>query len=445
MSAAGVTVDARPGWLARLGLGRPELRAWAFYDWANSAFLTTIVAAVFPIYYNNVAAKGLSPETAAFNFSMGTTIALAIGAVMAPVLGAIADHRPWKKRFLFIFMVIGVIATMAMAMIGEGDWALAIGLFMVANIAVSGSIAFYDSLLPHIAAPHELDKVSSSGFALGYLGGGLLLLVNLAWILQPALFGLPDAGVATRLAFFSVGVWWFVFSIPLMRRVPEPALAGGGRDSIGEATRHALADLRHTFTHLRTYRQAFLMLLAFLIYNDGIGTIIRMASLYGAQLGIAQEHLIAALLLVQFVGVPFAFVFGWLASRIGAKRAIFLALAVYTGISILGYYMQTAVHFYLLAILVGTVQGGSQALSRSLFASMIPRERSSEFFGFFAVTERTAGILGPLTFAAAIAMTGSSRGAILSVIAYFIIGALILSRVDVEAGQRAIQNSEFKM
>ena len=172
-------------WLDHLGLGRPELRAWAFYDWANSAFLTTIVAAVFPVYYNNVAAKGLAPETAAFNFSMATTIALAVSAVIAPVLGAIADHRPYKKLFLVGFMLIGVIATMAMAAIGEGDWALAIGLFMVANVAVSGSIAFYDSLLPHIAAPDELDKVSSSGFAIGYLGGGLLLLVNLAWILQP--------------------------------------------------------------------------------------------------------------------------------------------------------------------------------------------------------------------------------------------------------------------
>ena len=430
---------SRTTWLDRLGLGRPELRAWALYDWANSAFLTTIVAAVFPVYYNNVAAKGLAPDAAAFNFSMGTTIALAASALLAPVLGAIADHRPYKKAFLGGFMVLGVLATMAMASIGEGDWAWAIGLFMVANIAVSGSIAFYDSLLPHIAAPDELDTVSSSGFALGYLGGGLLLLLNLAWILKPGVFGLPDAGVATRLAFFSVGVWWLVFSIPLLRRVPEPALARGGHDSIRAATRHALADLRETFTHLRRYRQAFLMLLAFLIYNDGIGTIIRMASLYGAQLGIAEQHLIAALLLVQFVGVPFAFIFGWLASRIGAKRAIFLSLGVYTGISILGYFMKTAVHFYALAILVGTVQGGSQALSRSLFASMIPRERSSEFFGFFAVTERTAGILGPLTFAAAIALTGSSRGAILSVIAYFIVGALILSRVDIAAGQQAVR------
>lgn len=432
-------MSAPGGWLDRLGLGRPELRAWAFYDWANSAFLTTIVAAVFPVYYNNVAARGLAPETAAFNFSLGTTIALTISAVMAPVLGAIADHRPYKKLFLATFMVIGVIATMAMALIGEGDWALAIGLFMAANVAVSASIAFYDSLLPHIAAPEELDRVSSSGFALGYLGGGLLLLINLAWILKPALFGLPDAGVATRLAFFSVGLWWLVFSLPLMRKVPEPVIAGGGHPTIGAATRRALADLRETFTHLRKYRQAFLMLLAFLIYNDGIGTIIRMASLYGAQLGIAEQHLIGALLLVQFVGVPFAFVFGWLAGRIGAKRAIFLALAVYAGISVLGYFMKTAVHFYALAILVGTVQGGSQALSRSLFASMIPRERSSEFFGFFAVTERTAGILGPATFALAIALTGSSRGAILSVIAFFIIGALILARVDVAEGQAAVR------
>ena len=434
-------MTAASGWLDRLGLGRPELRAWAFYDWANSAFLTTIVAAVFPVYYNNVAAKGLAPETAAFNFSVGTTIALTISAVMAPILGAIADHRPYKKIFLAGFMVIGVVATMAMALIGEGDWALAVGLFMAANVAVSASIAFYDSLLPHIAAPHELDRVSSSGFALGYLGGGLLLLLNLAWILQPQAFGLPDAGVATRLAFFSVGVWWLVFSVPLLRGVHEPAIAGGGAASLAMATRRAFADLRQTFTHLRHYRQAFLMLLAFLIYNDGIGTIIRMASLYGAQLGIAESHLIGALLLVQFVGVPFAFVFGWLAGKIGAKQAIFLALAVYAGISVLGYFMKTAVHFYALAILVGTVQGGSQALSRSLFASMIPRERSSEFFGFFAVTERTAGILGPATFALAIALTGSSRGAILSVIAFFIIGAAILSRVDIAAGQRAVRDA----
>lgn len=421
---------------ARLGLGRPELRAWAMYDWANSAFVTTIVASVFPIYYNSVAAADLAPDVAAFRFSIATTIALAVSAAIAPVLGAIADARAAKKTLLGAFMLLGVVATAAMAGIGRGDWALALGLFVVGNIAVTGSFAFYDSLLPHIAHDDELDRVSAAGFAVGYLGGGLLLLMNLAWILKPGWFGLPDAGMATRLAFASVAVWWFVFSLPLFRTVPEPEVPRAHAISLRRATTEAFAQLAETFRNLRRYRQAFLMLVAFLIYNDGIGTIIRMASLYGAQIGIAQEHLIAALLLVQFVGVPCSFFFGRLAGLIGTKAAIFLALGVYTGISVLGYYMTTALHFYLLALLVGTVQGGSQALSRSLFASMIPRDRTSQFFGFFGVSERAAGILGPLTFAAAVALTGSSRAAILSVIAFFIVGAALLALVDVDEGKR---------
>lgn len=424
------------GWAGRLGLGTPEVRAWALYDWANSAFITTIVAAIFPIYYNSVAAAGLAPDVSAFRFSIATTCALAVSAVIAPVLGAIADVRAMKKSLLAAFMLLGVVATAAMALIGEGDWALALALFMVGNVAVSASIAFYDSLLPHIAAPEDLDRVSSAGFALGYLGGGLLLLVNLAWIMQPAWFGLPDAGVATRLAFASVAVWWLVFSLPLLRRVPEPAVPPRARASVGAAVREAFVELAATFRDLRRYKQAFLMLVAFLVYNDGIGTIIRMASLYGAQIGIAQQHLIAAFLVVQFVGVPCSFLFGRLATTIGAKPAIFLALGVYAGISVLGYFMTTALHFYLLAVLVGTVQGGSQALSRSLFASMIPRDRTSQFFGFFAVSERTAGILGPLTFAVAVAVTGSSRAAILSVIAFFVVGGALLTLVDVDEGRR---------
>lgn len=425
----------------RIGLGRPELRAWALYDWANSAFVTTIVASVFPIYYNSVAAEGLAPDVAAFRFSIATTVALAISAAIAPVLGAIADARAAKKVLLGTFMIVGVVATACMAFIGPGDWALALALFMIGNVAVTGSFAFYDSLLPHIARDDELDRVSSAGFAVGYLGGGLLLLVNLAWILQPALFGFPDAGIATRAAFGSVAVWWFTFSIPLFRHVPEPEVPLARSRSLTRVVADAFGQLAETFRHLRRYRQAFLMLLAFLIYNDGIGTIIRMASLYGAQIGIGQAHLIGALLLVQFVGVPCSFFFGRLAGIIGARPAIFLALTVYTGISILGYYMTSAAHFYLLAILVGTVQGGSQALSRSLFASMIPRDRTSQFFGFFGVSERAAGIFGPLTFAAAVAFTGSSRAAILSVIAFFVVGAALLALVDVEEGQRSARGT----
>jgi MFS transporter, UMF1 family len=427
--------------LDRIGLDRPELRAWAMYDWANSAFQCTIITAVYPVYYSTVAADGLPGPVATARFATATTIALTIIAILSPVLGAYADFAAAKKRMLAAFMSIGVAATAAMFLVERGDWRLAEWLFIVANIGISGSFVFYDSLLPHIASAREMDRVSSAGYALGYLGGGLLLVVNLLWIMQPGWFGLPDAGLASRLSFLSVAVWWVVFAIPLFRQVPEPparpasdALAAGG------PIRASFAQLGATVRELRMYRQAALMLLAFLVYNDGIGTIIRMAGLYGAELGLPQDALIGAIVMVQFVGIPFAVLFGRLAGLIGAKRAIFLSLAVYTCISVLGYFMSAAWHFFLLAFLVGTVQGGSQALSRSLFATMIPRHKSSEFFGFFAVFEKFAGIFGPALFALTVALTGSSRNAILSVIAFFVAGAALLAMVDVEEGQRAVRD-----
>jgi UMF1 family MFS transporter len=425
--------------LQRLGLGRPDIRAWAMYDWANSAFQTTIIAAVFPIYFHRVAAAGLAPAEATSRFAWATTIAILIVAIIAPLLGAVADYAAIKKRLLAVFLAIGVIATGAMYWIEKGDWLFALVLFVIGNVGVAGSIVFYDSLLPHLVEPSDLDRVSSAGYALGYIGGGVLLAVNLAMIQKPGLFGIPDAGVATRLSLASVAVWWLVFSIPLFRRVPEPprrierdetpgmnpVLTGGRR-------------LVETFHELRKYRQAFLLLLAFLLYNDGIQTIVRMATTYGSELGIDESAMILALLITQFIGVPFAFLFGALADRIGAKRAIFGGLAIYAGITVLGYYMKNATQFLALAVLVGMVQGGTQALSRSLFASMIPRHKSSEFFAFFGVFERYAGILGPAVFAWVSAHSGTSRSAILSVIAFFVLGAAILTRVDVAAGRRAV-------
>jgi MFS transporter, UMF1 family len=292
-------------------------------------------------------------------------------------------------------------------------------------------------LLPHIASDKEMDRVSSAGYALGYVGGGLLLVVNLLWIVKPGWFGLPDSGFASRLSFLSVAVWWVVFSIPLFRRVNEPPIKPDAAAlAAGNLVRASFVQLSDTLRELRQYRQAALMLLAFLIYNDGIGTIIRMAGLYGAEMHLPRNALIGAIVMVQFVGIPFAVLFGKLAGRIGAKRAIFLSLVVYVIISVLGYRMTTAREFYLLAFLVGTVQGGSQALSRSLFATMVPRHKSSEFFGFFAVFEKFAGIFGPALFAVTAALTGSSRNAILSVIVFFVVGAALLARVDVKEGQR---------
>jgi MFS transporter, UMF1 family len=413
------------------------------YDWANSAFQTTIVAAVFPIYFHKVAADGLSAATATSRFAWATTIAILIVAIIAPLLGAIADYAAIKKKLLAVFLGIGVVSTFAMYWIERGDWMFALVLFVVGNVGVAGSIVFYESLLPHLVTQAELDRVSSAGYAVGYLGGGALLAINLLMIQKPALFGIPDAGIATRLSLASVALWWLVFSIPLFRRVPEPARRlETDEKPQGSVLATGARRLVETFHELRRYRQAFLLLVAFLLYNDGIQTIVRMATTYGSELNIDESAMILALLITQFIGVPFAFLFGSLAGRIGAKRAVFAGLAVYAGITVLGYYMRTATQFLALAVLVGMVQGGTQALSRSLFASMIPRHKSSEFFAFFGVFERYAGILGPAVFAWVVEHSGTSRNAILSVILFFVIGGAILIFVDVDAGRQAARAAE---
>jgi UMF1 family MFS transporter len=415
------------------------------YDWAASAMQTTVMVAVFPIYFVKVAGAGLAGGGATQRLATVNTIALVLIALASPVLGAVSDYGGNKKRFIAGFMGVGAAAVAGLFFVHTGDLTLASWLFVLALIGVAGSYVFYEALLPHIARGRELDRVSTAGYALGYVGGGILLALNLAWIQKPAWFGLPagpgldesSATLPARLAFLSVAVWWLVFSIPLFRRVPEPPARLEPDEQSGQSPiRMAFVRLGETFRELRGYRQAFLMLLAFLVYNDGIQTIIKMATAYGTELGIDQSALIGAILLVQFVGIPCSFLFGMLASRIGAKRALFLGLLAYTAISILGYYMKTATHFYVLAGLVGMVQGGTQALSRSLFASMIPQHKSGEFFGFFSVFEKFAGIFGPLIFAGTIAATGSSRNAILSVIGFFAVGAAILALVDLDAGRR---------
>jgi UMF1 family MFS transporter len=437
--------------LARLGLDRPELRAWAMYDWATSAVQTTVMVAVFPIYFVKVAGAGLPPSSVTQRLATINTIALVIIALASPVLGAISDYGAVKKRFVAAFMGFGAVSVAGLFLVHTGDLGLASMLFVLVLVGATGSFVFYEALLPHLASGEELDRVSTAGYALGYIGGGVLLALNLAWIQKPEWFGLPagpglseaDATLPARLAFVSVAVWWVVFSLPLFLRVPEPPARLEPDERRGESpVRAAFTRLGETFRELRGYRQAFLMLLAFLIYNDGIQTIIKMATAYGTELGIGQSELIGAILLVQFVGIPCSFLFGMLAGRIGAKRSLFLGLLAYTAISLLGYFMKTAAHFYVLAGLVGVVQGGTQALSRSLFASMIPRHKSGEFFGFFSVFEKFAGIFGPLIFAGTIAATGSSRNAILSVIGFFAVGAAILAFVDLDEGTRAARAAE---
>ncbi len=431
--------------LQRLALQRPELRAWAMYDWANSAMMTVIVTAVFPIFFAKVAYAGEGGRSATEVHAWATTAALVIIALVAPLLGVVADRAACKKALLLGFATLGSLACAGMFFIGPGDWQLAAGLFLLANVGASGSFVFYDALLPHVAKSDEVDQLSTSSFALGYLGGGLLLAFSLAMILNPSWFGLPsgeglsaaDSSLPTRISFVAVAVWWMLFSIPLLKRVSEPqVLAVSERLSPGRSFVAALGSWRQTIRDLLRYKQAALFLLAFLIYNDGILTIIRMAGIYGKELQLESGQMMLAILLVQFVGVPCTVLFGFIASKVGAKRSVMAGLMIYGVVVLMAYRLEDAQDFFAMAIAIALVQGGTQALSRSLFSSMIPAAKSGEFFGLFAVFDRFAGIFGPLLFAQVLAFGGELRSAVLPLLGFFAVGAMLLALVDVDRGRR---------
>jgi UMF1 family MFS transporter len=416
---------------------RKIIVSWCFYDWANSAFATTIMAAVLPVFYSSVAATDLSKTTASSYWGYTNTIAMLIVAFTAPVLGALADHSGTKKKFLAAFAALGILSTAGLVGVGRGDWLLASSLYILGMVGFSGGNNFYDSLLPHVAGDQEIDRISSWGYAMGYLGGGILLVFNLAMILKPHFFGLPNAEWGTRYSFLTVSIWWALFTIPLLKNVSEPPVVRIAGES-ANPLRASLQRLSLTFRNLRRHREAFKFLMAFWLYNDGIGTIISMAVIFGAEIHIAQEHLIGSILAVQVVGVPCSILFGRIAGKIGAKNAIFAGLIIYTGISIGGYFLQTALHFWILAIFVGFVQGGTQALSRSLFGTLIPKSRSAEFYSFYDVSSKFAGIIGPAVFGIVGQLTGSSRLSILSLVVFFVVGGLLLITVDVKKGRQMV-------
>ncbi len=635
--------------------------AWTMYDWANSAFATTILAAVLPIYFSQVAGSTLPTAARATSiWSLGLSISLLIIAVLSPILGTISDIMRGKKKMLAFFAGLGILGTALLVFVESGDWMLASILAIIGRIGFNGANVFYDALLAHVARPEDQDRVSARGYAMGYLGGGLLLAINVVMIqLLPGTWG-------ARLSFLSVAIWWLVFSLPLLRWVPEPPAAALKVERFGLVISESFSRLRQTLRDIRQYRQLFKYLLAFLIYNDGIGTIIGVAAIYGAELGFGSVELILALLLVQFVGIPYSLIFGrlptagdrrrpfflafilfnlltlpilgvigaralpvnvvgsppppfqstatavgegvytpqseavrligdwsletiparqaglaedliyakskdtsarielrfngqkvrfihssgpdhgtWLVlldgepyldpdtgkpmeidaysvayrydvSRVvvadsagehvleivnagkkypashavmislvsievlppiresnlalilgiilaieavglgfaalfgnllfrnlalsfDTKRSILLALVVYSVIAVWGFFLNSTIEFWFLAWMVAIVQGGSQALSRSLYAYLSPASKSGEFFGLFGVMEKFSAMIGPLFFAAAGAIFGSSRPAILSIIAFFIIGGILLAAVDVKEGRRVAE------
>ncbi|MCP4715811.1 MAG: MFS transporter [Deltaproteobacteria bacterium] len=399
--------------------------AWALYDTGNSAFATVVMAGFFPIFFKTFWSAGADVTLSTARLGLANSLAGLLMALCAPLLGAAADCGRAKKKYLAVFAAAGIAATAALFLVERGCWPLAAALFVAGSIGFSGGNIFYDALLPGVAGPAELDRLSARGFALGYLGGGLLFAGCIWLTLNPGMCG-GAAPAAVRISFVLTAIWWAVFTVPLLLWVPEP----GRCSPASRPLRSALAELRRTLHTIRRIKPAWMFLLAYWCYIDGVDTIIRMAVDYGLALGLAANDLILALLITQFVGFPCALLFGQLGRRWGAKKALYLAIGGYLGIVLWGMVMTNKTEFYLLAAMVGLVQGGIQALSRSYFARLIPPGREAQFFGFYNMVGKYAVIFGP----ALMGLTGyffqSSRAGIASIALFFILGAFLLSRVQ---------------
>lgn len=406
-----------------------QVLSWALYDWANSAFATTIIAGFFPVFFKRFWSAGADVNLSTFQLGFANSLSSAVLAFLSPVLGAIADQGSSKKKFLIVFTTLGVVMTGAMSLVQMGDWQTAVLVYILASIGFAGGNTFYDSLLVFVTRPREMNSVSALGFSLGYLGGGLLFAVNVLMTLKPHLFGLADASTAVRWSFVSVAAWWALFSLPLFFFVKEDPVQKNKR-GLAEIAIHGIKQVASTFRELRGLREVSLFLLAYFFYIDGVNTIIRMAVDYGLSLGFPSESLIVALLITQFVGFPAALFFNLGAQKWGAKPALFGAIAVYVSVNIYAYFMQAPWQFYVLAVVIGLVQGGIQSLSRSVFGQMIPREKSGEFFGFFNMLGKFSSMMGPLLVGVVSQATQSTRISILSIIVLFVIGAAILSLVQ---------------
>ena len=399
--------------------------SWALYDWANSVFATTVIAGFFPVFFKQYWSAGADAVTSTAQLGFANSIGSAFILIAAPILGAVADGGASRKKFLGAFTALGIAASAGLWFVGQGDWSTAAIVYVLASIGFSGALVFYDALLVSVSPAARYDEVSAFGYSLGYIGGGLLFAINVAMTLFPDTFGLAGAAEAVRLSFVMVAVWWLAFSIPLFRHVPEPPRIGDGASAAATGLRSLVKTLRE----YRAHRMAGLFLLAYFFYIDGVHTIIRMAVDYGLSLGFPSDSLIVALLIVQFVGFPAALVFGLVAARVGPKPALYFGVVVYVAVTVWAYFMTTVTEFYILAVVIGLVQGGVQAISRSLYARFVPAAQSGEFFGFFNMIGRFAAIIGPSLVAVTGLLTGSSRLGILSVVVLLVIGMVLLSFV----------------
>lgn len=437
---------------------RREQRGWYFYDWAASAFSTTVVTVFLGPYLTSVAQAaaeageqitilGLVPVTAESYFPYLVSISVVMQLIVMPLVGAFADVARSRRAVMGLFAYIGALAVMGMFFLQGTNYQLGGILFVVANVAFGAAMTVYNSFLPEIATPDERDGVSSRAWAMGYVGGGLLVVLNLALFLGHASLGIEE-GFAVRICLLSAGIWWGVFTlIPLARLrdrpVAPPATAPAGHGTGGLIG--GFRQLGRTFVELRQYPQALLFIAAFFFYNDGIQTVIGLSATYADQeLGLPTTVVIVAVLVVQVVGIAGALLLGRMAGRIGAKRVVLGSLVLWALVLVFAFALPVgaATLFLVLAAAIGFVLGGSQALSRSLFAQLIPRNKEAEYYAFYEVSNGVSSILGPLVFAVTLQFLGSYRIAILALVVFFVIGGVLLSRVDVRKGIAAVGNEQ---
>ena len=410
-------------------LANRKVMGWASYYWGNHAFTTSFITVFFPIFFKDYWSAGADVTVSTFRLGMANSIASFVVAISAPVLGAIADRCGYAKRFLVAAALFGATMLLALHWVGKGDWQWAVAFYVLASIGYFWGNVFGDSMLVSVAEPGKLDMTSAVGYFAGYLGGGLFLALGVAMSLKPHWFGIADAASAVRVLIVLGALWWALFALPLLFLVPAPRPASPGA-TFAQAARDGIGQLAETFRHIRSYKPVFVFLAAYWVYIDGVNTVIQMAVDYGKSIGFGTSDLILAVLLVQFVGVPAALLSGKVGERIGPRRAIFIGLAVYVLVSIYATFMRHPFEFYVVAGMVGLVQGGVQLLSRSYFARLVPRDRAGEFFGFYNMLGEFAAIIGPVLVGTVSYMTGSPRLSILSVIILFAAGAWLLTFVE---------------
>ena len=413
---------------------RRQVLSWALYDWANSAFATTVMAGFFPVFFSSYWSAQNSAAENTFKVGAINSISSLAVVFLAPVLGAIADQGSRRKKFLVFFAYMGALSTISLTVVARGEWQVAALLYVLGAIGFSGANTFYDALLVAVSPPRERDWVSALGFGLGYLGGGLLFALNIAMVRFPGFFGLHSSEQATRLSFVTVGLWWILFSVPLMLWVKEPDY---GRKAVSglQATRLGFLQLKSTFREVRRLRTVFLFLVGYWLYIDGVDTIVRMAGIWGISIGLDQQDIVLALLLTQFVGFPAALLFGKIGQSIGPRPAILICIAVYIIATMGATFISSGRDFFVLAIVIGLVQGGVQALSRSYYARLIPEDKSGEFFGFYNMLGKFAAVLGPILMGLVALWTNNPRVSIVALALLFLAGACFLMLVDERKGR----------